>query len=121
MYTVRYRRELDLLDITWSGLFTPEEMIDYAEECRACHRRERFREGYRLRIVLDDDRPLPQATLEILSGVFTDYPKAARIAMVTRSQLCRLQIKRAMMEPHMQIFETSEAALEWLLTPTTNI
>lgn len=115
MYTIHYRRELDLLDISWSGLFTPEEMIAYAEECRACLRQERFGPGYRLRIVLRDGCPLPKETLKVLAGAFTDFPKAGRAAMVTNGVIARLQIERAMLEAHMRIFTSPEEALDWLM------
>lgn len=117
MYTIHYRPEINLLDITWSALFTPEGMSEYAKDCRACWRREGFQSGYLLRIVLRDDLPLPQGTLAVLAGAFIDFPEAGRIAMVTRSAISRLQIKRAMMVPHMRIFDTPEAALDWLVVP----
>lgn len=77
MYTIDYRRDLNLLDISWTGLFTPQEMTDYAEECRGCWRREGFKEGYRLRIMLSDDQPLPQGTLVVLADAFTDFPASS--------------------------------------------
>lgn len=117
MYAIRYTRELDLLDITWPGLFTPAGMAKYAEDCWACWKREQFQPGYRLRICLEDGQPLPQATLKVLAGAFANFPKSGRTAMVAGGAIARLQIRRAMMEPHMRIFETGEAALEWLLAP----
>ena len=117
MYSIRYVRELDLLDISWSGLFTPEGMTSYVEDCWACWKREQFRAGYRLRITLEDGQPLPQDTLRVLAGAFADFPKSRRAAMVVNGAVAGMQIRRAMMEPHMRIFETSEAALEWLLSP----
>jgi hypothetical protein len=117
MYSIKYHRQLNLLDITWSGLFTPDEMVQYAEDCRACWRRESLQDGYRLRIVLADGNPLPQDTLAVLAGAFTDYPVSCRTAMVTTSAVARMQIRRTMMVPRMQIFETPEAALEWLMAP----
>jgi hypothetical protein len=115
VYTIQYRRDVDLLDITWAGLFTPEDMNRYAEECRACWRREGSREGYRLRIVLSDDQPLPQGTLAVLADAFTDFPASCRTAMVTASAIAKMQIWRTMMVPHMEIFDTPEAALKWLM------
>lgn len=117
MYAIRYVRGHDLLDISWSGLFTPEGMATYVEDCWACWKREQFRAGYLLRIALEDGQPLPQDTLRVLAGAFADFPKSRRTAMVANGAIARLQIRRAMMEPHMQIFETPEAALDWLLSP----
>ena len=117
MHTIRYLARLDLLVITWSGLFTPEGMQSYAEDCQTCLERERFRAGYKLRIVIADNKPLPQDTLAVLEKVFGDFPKAGRIAMVTESSIMRLQIRRTMLVPHMDIFETPEAAMTWLMRP----
>ena len=115
MYAIQYVRELNLLDISWSGLFTPEDMAAYANDCWTCWRREQFPTGYRLRITLEDGQPLPQETLRILAGAFGGFPKSSRTAMVANGAIARLQIRRAMMEPHMRIFDSSDAALEWLL------
>ena len=116
MYTIRYDRKLDLLDITWSGLMTPDDIKNYAEECRACSKSERLRDGYKLRIVLSDVQALPQDTLVALNGAFDGFPRSGRSAMVTGSAIARLQIKRAMMAHH-EIFDTPAAALDFLLAP----
>lgn len=117
MYTIRYVREFDLLDISWSGLFTPASMAAYVEDCWACWKREQFRPGYLLRIVLEDGQPLPQDMLKVLAEAFVDFPQSSRTAMVTKGAIARLQISRAMMVPHMRIFDTSDGALKWLLEP----
>jgi len=116
MYTIRYRPDLNLLDIEWAGLFTPDDMVRYADDCRACWKEAQFQPGYLLRIILSDNQALPQETLTILSDAFTDFPSAGRIAMVTQSAIARMQINRVMLVPHMRIFPTPEAALEWLLS-----
>lgn len=117
MYTIQYRRDINLLDIAWSGLFTPDDMAKYAEDCRACWTREHLEDGYRLRIILSDGKPLPKETLPVLADAFTDFPVSSRTAMVTTSAVARMQIRRTMMVPRMQIFDTPEAALEWLMSP----
>lgn len=114
MYRIEYRRDLNLLDIVWSGLITPEEILEYVEDCRRHRVREGFTSGYRLRITLADDlHALPQETLKVLSGAFANFPRSGRSAIVTRSAIARLQIKRALMAHH-RIFESSAEALEWL-------
>ena len=117
MYTINYRRELNLLDITWSGLFTPEDMAQYADDCRECLRLERFQEGYRLRVVLTDGKPLPQHTLAVLADAFVGFPQSSRTAVVTTGAVARMQIMRAMLVPGMRLFDTPDAALEWLMSP----
>ncbi|RVT93501.1 STAS/SEC14 domain-containing protein [Sphingomonas crocodyli] len=117
MYTIQFNRAWNLLDISWSGLFTPDEMRRYAADCEACRRRERIEPGYRLRIVLTDNQPLPQDTLGVLGKVFENFPVSSRTAMVTKSAVARMQIRRTMMVPQMQIFDDPTAALAWLMAP----
>lgn len=115
MYTVRYRHSMNLLDITWTGLITPADMIHYIDDCRLCWRREGIRDGYRERIVFSDDQPLPQGTLAIHAGAFTGFPVPSRTAMVTKSAIARMQIRRTMPKAQLEIFDTPEAALNWLM------
>ena len=114
MYSVRYSKDIDLLDIVWSGLFSPSDIDAYEAACFACWKNERFSDGFLLRITLDDGSPLPQQTLALLLKTFAGFPIAARTAMVTRGALSRLQIKRALMRPNLEIFEEAEKALTWL-------
>ena len=114
MYTIRYRRDLDLLDITWCGLFTAEGMSQYATDCRAALKKEGFREGFLLRVVLTDNQTLPKDTANVLGRVFFDFPKPGKTAMVTASAIAKMQIKRLAMAPNTEIFDTREAALDWL-------
>jgi hypothetical protein len=114
VYTIQYRRDVDLLDITWAGLFTPEDMNRYAEEPRMLAARG-IREGYRLRIVLSDDQPLPQGTLAVLADAFTDFPASCRTAMVTASAIAKMQIPANHDGAAPEIFDTPEAALKWLM------
>lgn len=117
MHKVEYRRDLNLLDITWSGLFAPEDIESYKKDCIACWQAERFTSGYALRITLSDDKALPQQTLARLLNAFSDFPRPKRTAMVTRGAIARLQIKRALMKPDLEIFEEADGALDWLLGP----
>lgn len=117
MYAIRYQANVNLLDVTWTGLFRASDMTDYARDCRACRTSAGFTDGFRLRIVLSDDQPLPQEALAVLASAFDDFPKPSRLAWVTASSIARLQIKRAMMWPYTRIFETPEAAMEWLIEP----
>lgn len=114
MYTIQYRYSLNLLDITWVGLFTPEDMIRYIADCRLCWCREGIRDGYRERIVLSDDQPLPQGTLAVHAGAFGDFSVPYRTAMVTKSTIAQMQIRRTMRRANLEIFDTPEAALAWL-------
>ena len=120
MHTVQYRSTEDLLDITWSGLFTSADMARYALDCSDIQAREGFKAGFRLRIWLRDGHPLPQESLAALAGAFTDFPKPSRQAWVTTSSLVRLQIKRTMLWSYARLFECPNEALAWLIGPDAN-
>lgn len=115
MHTIEFRKELGLFDITWSGMMSTEDAIRYAADCAARLRAEMITDGYLLRITMLDEHVLPQDTLALLSKVFADFPKPKRTATVTRSAIARLQIKRALMRQDLQIFDTPERALAWLV------
>ena len=65
-YAIEYKRDLDLLDISWSGLFSPDGVAQYAADCRACLQRERFQDGFLLRILMSDSQPLTQEALQMI-------------------------------------------------------
>lgn len=118
LYAIEYRRDLNLLDISWSGLLAPQDMVRYVGDCRAVLRREGFSDGYRLRVEVKDNQPLPQETLATLASAFDGFPKPSRTALVTRSAIVRMQTKRGMaIDPNMQIFDTPGLALAWILAP----
>ncbi|NNG58590.1 STAS/SEC14 domain-containing protein [Sphingomonas paucimobilis] len=115
MFTVAYVRSLNLLDIEWSGLIEAADVSVYAAECRARLRRERFGDGYLLRIVRTDNLPLPQDALFLLLTIFDDFPKAAQTAIVATGAVAKLQIRQVMTtSPSVRLFEDATAALDWL-------
>lgn len=109
------QKELGLFDITWSGLMTIEDANRHADDRAACLNAEMIANGYLLRITLLDEQVLTRDTLALLSNVFADFPRPKRTAMVTRGAIARLQIKRALMRPVLEIFDTPQRALDWLV------
>ncbi|WP_016743789.1 hypothetical protein [Rhizorhabdus wittichii] len=114
MYKLEYQPALNLLDVIWAGLLTSSDMADYASDCRMIRDREGLTPGFRLRIMVSDGTPLPQASLAALSGAFADFPKPSRQAWVTSSAIVTLQIKRTMLWPYARIFVSADEALAWL-------
>jgi len=114
MYAIRFRHDLNLLDIRWTGLFTPEAVDAYARELLVRFAREGFRPGYRLRMDMTDSAVQPVAAATLINRRFGDFPRASRIAIVTRSAIARLQVRRFMTQPYLHIFDDAAAALDWL-------
>lgn len=115
MYSIRFRPELNLLDIAWSVQFTPDEVAQYAQHLKARFVAEGFRPGYRLRMDMSDSAVQPQEALAAFQANMSDFPKASRIAIVTPSAIARMQVRRIMTQPYLRIFAEAGPALDWLL------
>lgn len=115
MYVIDFRHELNLLDIIWKGPFTVESMADYACVLRMRFFEEGYRPGYLLRQDLTGSAIQTQDVVVAFAQCFADFPKAARIAIVTPSTIARMQVRRVMTQPYLRIFDLAEPALDWLL------
>jgi hypothetical protein len=115
MYVIRFLPDLNLLDIEWHDQFTAEAVAAYAADLKQRFLREGFANGYLLRIDMSRSAVQPQDALPTFREVFHDFPKARRIAIVTRSTIARLQVQREMKQPYLRIFDNAPASLDWLL------
>jgi hypothetical protein len=114
MYTIAFRHDLNLLDIRWQGQFTPEAVDAYAHELTGRFVREGFRPGYRLRMDMTDSAVQPVVAATLINRRLGDFPAASRIAIVTRSAIARLQVRRFMTQPYLRIFDEAATAFDWL-------
>ena len=117
MYAYDFRHDLNLLDISWTGLFTPEIATRYARELVDAFRRSGFRPGYRLRIDMSDIAVQPREAIMTVHECLRDFPRASRIAMINRSAIGRQQIRRLMTQPYLRVFDCAEDSLGWLTAP----
>ena len=115
MYAIAFNPEQQLLDIRWEGPFTPEAVGAYARDLRNRFRMATFQPGYRLRMDMSRSAVQPQDAVAAFREHFHDFPKAERIAIVTRSAIAKMQVQREMTQPYLRIFDRAEAALDWLL------
>ncbi|MDG2535497.1 STAS/SEC14 domain-containing protein [Sphingomonas sp. HITSZ_GF] len=115
MYRVAFRKELNLLDIEWLAMFEPDRVGDYARKLRDQFDAEGFAPGYLLRMDMRRSGVQGQEALQAFRRHFAGFPVASRIAVVTESAVARMQIRREMTQPYMQIFDRAESALTWLL------
>ncbi|WP_433911216.1 STAS/SEC14 domain-containing protein [Sphingomonas yabuuchiae] len=108
---------MNLLDIQWTGHFTPEVATRYARELVDAFRRSGFRPGYRLRIDMSAIQVQPKDAVMTIHEALGDFPRASRIAMVNGSAVGRQQIRRLMTQPYLQVFDPAEDSLAWLTAP----
>ena len=115
MYSITYRPTLNLLDIAWHGLFTPDAIAHYAQAVWDRFRAEGLRAGaYRLRMDMSQSAVQTQEALAAFRAQFQDFPRASRIAIVTPSAIAKLQVRREMTQSYLRLFETADEALAWL-------
>ncbi|MDY0959866.1 STAS/SEC14 domain-containing protein [Sphingomonas sp. CFBP8993] len=117
MYAFEFRHDINLLDIQWTGLFTPEIATRYARELIDAFRRSGFRPGYRLRIDMNATTVQPKDAIMTVHHALQGFPRASRIAMVNRSAIGRQQIRRLMTQPYLRVFDNAEDSLAWLTAP----
>ena len=115
MYTIDLRTDANLVDIRWSGLFTPDTIAAYARELEHRFVAAGFRPGYRLRIDMSAASVQPRDAAAGIHARLSGFPKASRIAIVTASAITRLQVQRLMHQPYLRVFTDADAALAWLM------
>lgn len=117
MYAFTFRHDINLLDISWNGLFTPEIARRYAHELLNAFRHSGFRPGYRLRIDMSAITVQPKDAIMTVHEALRDFPRASRIAMVNGSAVGRQQIRRLMTQPYLRVFDNAADSLAWLTAP----
>ncbi|PCD04404.1 hypothetical protein COC42_09065 [Sphingomonas spermidinifaciens] len=113
MYRYCFDKPANLLDIEWRGLFDAASIAAYDAALRADFAAHGFEAGYRVVIDMAATGVQPQEALLQFRTTFADFPRASRIAVVTRSALHRLQIQRELPFRIVRIVSTREAALAW--------
>lgn len=119
MYDIVFRHDMNLLDITWYGLFDGDTVAAYAREVKARFVQEGFSAGYRLRMDMSDSAVQPQYAVVAFREHLGEglFPRASRIAIVTRSIIAKMQVRREMTQDYLRIFTKTDDALRWLLEP----
>ncbi|WP_416464472.1 STAS/SEC14 domain-containing protein [Sphingomonas sp. VDB2] len=116
MYDINFRHDINLLDISWHGLFSGEAVAAYAREVRARFVTEGFSPGYRLRMDMRRSAVQPQDAVAAFREHLGEglFPRASRIAIVTPSAIAKLQVRREMTQSYLRIFADADEALVWL-------
>ena len=116
MYSIVFRHDLNLIDIRWSGLFDQPSVDAYADELVRRFREEGFAPGYRLRMDMSATSVQPVDAAQAINRRLGAFHRASRIAIVTTSAITRLQVRRSMNQPYLRIFNSADAALDWLVS-----
>lgn len=114
-YSIHFDHGIGLMDVAWHRFFAADDVGPYADECKARFLAEGFQPGYLLRMDMSASAVQPQDAVAMFRTHFDGFPRARRIAVVTTSAIARLQVRREMTQPYMQIFDTADAAMKWLL------
>ncbi len=114
-YSIVFRHDIKLMDVVWNRFFAAEDVAPYAAECWRRFEAEGFRPGYLLRMDMRASAVQPQDALAMFRTHFDGFPRARRIAVVTASQIARMQVKREMTQPYMRLFDGAGEALDWLM------
>lgn len=115
MYTITFRRDCNLIDIRWRQLFDAAGVEAYATELERRFREERFAAGYRLRMDMSGCSVQPVEAAAAINRRLAGFPLASRIAIVTASAVTRLQVRRLMTQSYLRIFDSADAAFDWLV------
>jgi len=121
-HQVTLDRGRKLVELRMSGIVGPEAAAWIAEEFRAAIRGLGDDVGDHLSLYDFSDVPVvPVATVEQLRATLTNPEVrklwARKLAIVTSTALGRLQAQRVQeVRPDIGLFDTREAALEWLLS-----
>ncbi len=116
MYSIVFRHDLNLVDIRWTGLFDQPSVDAYADELIRRFREEGFRTGYRLRMDMSGTSVQPVDAAQAINRRLGAFHRASRIAIVATSAITRLQVRRFMTQDYLRIFDSADAALDWLVS-----
>ncbi len=117
MYDIYFRHDINLLDISWHGLFSGESVAAYARDVKRRFVAEGFSPGYRLRMDMRRSLVQPQDAVAAFREHLGEglFPRASRIAIVTPSAIAKLQVRREMTQSYLRIFTDAEEAFVWLM------
>ncbi|HEX8415300.1 MAG TPA: STAS/SEC14 domain-containing protein [Sphingomicrobium sp.] len=116
MFTITHQPATNVIAVTVSGFFDLEGFERYATEVEPIiHRAAQIGEGY---LMLLDISGCSIQTQEIAAAVqrhLANVPRARFCAVVTGASPARMQARRMIGSPTIQIFEESASALSWLI------
>ena len=116
MFTVRYLPLTNMVIAELAGFLSLPEVHKFAAEAEVGIRRAAAKEGGYM-ILLDVSACAIQSrdVVEAFQQHVVQLPKARRCAVVTGSSLIRMQIRRIINNPSIQMFDNDLSAKAWLL------
>jgi hypothetical protein len=115
MYAIDTDPARNLILVRLGGMMSVDEVAEYMHQLRRRFVEDSFRAGYRILVDVSECLIQSQDMIIAMGKHMATFPKASRIAMVSRSSLARMQIRRLMTQSYASVFETPDEALAWLV------
>lgn len=115
MYKIEADAARNLVEVTLSGMLNPDEVRTYITDLRHAMAVNRIHAGYRLVIDVTTCTIQTQDMIQTMGEQMKAMPKAGAIAIVSASQLARMQIRRLFQQDYARIVQNVEEGRAWVL------
>lgn len=105
---------INMIDVKLSGFLTTQDVQAISEDFRGLFAAGKAKPGYRLLVDIGACTIQSQDVMGAFVTLVVGMPKAQRIAVVCKSSMVELQLKRVMNQPYMRCVPDRQAALAWL-------
>lgn len=120
-YSLQLRPPGDLIVATLGGFFTLPQVVAYTGEAEAMIERcLHTHNGYRILIDISDCAIQSQEVTAAFERHVAGVPRSRRVAVVTKSPIIRMQIRRIIGRPELAVFEHVSEALVWMEAATND-
>lgn len=115
MYKIEADAARNLVEVTLSGMLDPDEVRTYITDLRHAMAANRIHAGYRLVIDVTTCTIQTQDMIQTMGEQMKAMPKAGAIAIVSASQLARMQIRRLFQQDYARIVRNVAEGRAWVL------
>lgn len=115
MYKIEADAARNLVEVILSGMLDPDEVRSYIADLRHTMAAKRIHAGYRLVIDVTTCTIQTQDMIQTMGEQMKAMPKAGAIAIVSASQLARMQIRRLFQQDYARIVKNFEEGRAWVL------
>lgn len=116
MHQITVTPSNNLVDITLSGLMSPDDVRTYIADLTHQMVKGRLSAGYRMIIDVSDCPIQTQDMINTMASHMSGMLKAGAIAIVTGSSLARMQVRRLFHQPYARVVGTPAEARAWVLS-----
>ncbi|MET0270017.1 MAG: hypothetical protein ABW173_06265 [Sphingomonas sp.] len=115
MYRIAIMSDRNMAEVTMAGLLPVSEIDACIAEFRAAFLAGRMHAGYRLLLDVSECQVQTQEFMRAMGGHIARMPKAAAIAVVAKSMLSRMQVRRLYTQPYARVVATRGDGRAWLI------